>query len=184
MCPSDIGATAPNHAALLAAAVKAACQAKAPRRTVAAVAAAVTSSLVAAAAASATVTGVASRPPSAGVDSGVREDVLVQQLREARAERRRAKRQRRRAKKAAEATLVANEGTANIAEATSVGTAEAGAMDADVESLLRTDKDKPLQHGATGCSPPSKKPKPEHFQAGAPAPLRALGRSLSPAIRD
>ncbi|CAE7863861.1 unnamed protein product [Symbiodinium microadriaticum] len=141
------GAMAPNHAALLAAAVKAACQAKAPRRTVAAIAAAVTSSLVAAAAAPATVTGAASRPPSARVDSGVRDDELVQQLRDARAERRRAKRQRRRAKKVA-ATSGANDQTVAVAEAASVGTAVAEAMDADEEP--RADKDKPLQHGKTG----------------------------------
>ena len=175
---------APNHAALLAAAVKAACQAKAPRRTVAAVAAAVTSSLVAAAAAPATVTGAASRasrPPSARVDSGVRDDELVQQLRDARAERRRAKRQRRRAKKVA-ATSGANNQTVEVAEAASVGTAVAEAMDADEEP--RADKDKPLQHGKTGCTPPSKKPKPESGDRGfaVPAPVLSVpSRGVSPA---
>ena len=85
--------------ALLSAAVKAACQAKAPRRTVAAVAAAVTTVLlqpVTVTATPARVPDVHAGPPESTEALGV--DELEQRLRQARAAKRQSKRQRRRAK--------------------------------------------------------------------------------------
>ena len=87
------------RAALLSAAVKAACQAKAPRRTVAAVAAAVTTVLlqpVTVTATPARVPDVHAGPPESAEALGV--DELEQRLRQARAAKRQSKRQRRRAK--------------------------------------------------------------------------------------
>ena len=88
--------------ALLSAAVKAACQAKAPRRTIAAIAAAVTQVLThpvpAAVATPATVPDV----PLGSLES---QDELELKLREVRLAKRRAKRQRRRAKAKAAASM-------------------------------------------------------------------------------
>ena len=86
-----------SHAALLSAAVKAACQSKAPRRTVAAVAAAVTTALLQPVAAAASNAMVPERPTGALVPTDSQEDLELR-LREARIAKRRAKRQRRRAK--------------------------------------------------------------------------------------
>ena len=99
---------ASHGAALVAACVRAACMAKAPRRTCAAVAAAAAVSAALRPDNSAVVPPSPvpehSACPSAGDAQG--DDELVQQLRQRRAERRRATRQRRQAAKAA-GTLVA-----------------------------------------------------------------------------
>ena len=95
-----------HGSALVAAAVRAACDAKAPRRTIAAVAAAAVSAALrpadAPAAASVMVPGNAACSPSAGGDTGaLDDDALVRRLRQRRAERRQRKRQQRREAKAA-----------------------------------------------------------------------------------
>ena len=99
-------ARASHGAALVAACVRAACVAKAPRRTVAAVAAAAVSAALqlddAAVAPPMPVPEQTARP--SGPDGGQEDTVLVQQLRQRRAERRRAKRSRRKAAKAAAAS--------------------------------------------------------------------------------
>ena len=83
-----------SGAALLSAAVQAACQAKAPRRTVAAVAAAVTSVLLQLLTLAATQATVPERP----LGPLETQEELELKLREVRQTKRRAKRQRRRAK--------------------------------------------------------------------------------------
>ena len=98
---------ASHGAALVAACVRAACMAKAPRHTCAAVAAAAVSAALRpdnAAVAPPSPVPEHSACPSAGDAQG--DDELVQQLRQRRAERRRAKIQRRQAAKAA-GTVVA-----------------------------------------------------------------------------
>ena len=95
-----------HGSALVAAAVRSACDAKAPRRTIAAVAAAAVSAALrpadAPAAASVMVPGNAACSPSAGGDTGaLDDDALVRRLRQRRAERRQRKRQQRREAKAA-----------------------------------------------------------------------------------
>ncbi|CAE7850226.1 unnamed protein product, partial [Symbiodinium sp. KB8] len=102
-CTLSIGARVmASGTALLSAAVKAACQAKAPRRTIAAIAAAVTQVLThpvpAAVATPATVPDV----PLGSLES---QDELELKLREVRLAKRRAKRQRRRAKAKAAASM-------------------------------------------------------------------------------
>ena len=93
---------AADPATLLAAASRAACLAKAPRRTVQGVAAAVAAVVMQASAAPlATDTGEPVKIPDA--IGGISEDELALRLRLARAARRKAKRQRRRAAKAAAA---------------------------------------------------------------------------------
>ena len=93
---------AADPATLLAAAIRAACLAKAPRRTVQGVAAAVAAVVMQASAAPlATDTGEPVKIPDA--IGGISEDELALRLRLARAARRKAKRQRRRAAKAAAA---------------------------------------------------------------------------------
>lgn len=96
-----IGAMVADHAALLASAVRAACLAKAPRRTVQAVAAAVTAVLVRPTPVAPPDTDTGELAKSPDVNPDIREDELVMRLRMARAQRRRAKRQRRRDAKAA-----------------------------------------------------------------------------------
>lgn len=95
---------AANSAALLAAAVRAAVLARAPRRTVQSVAAAVTAVLLrptSPVAPPATDTGMPAEAPSA--DGGAREEQLVLHLRAVRAAKRKAKRQRRKSKATAAA---------------------------------------------------------------------------------
>ena len=93
---------AADPAILLAAAIRAACLAKAPRRTVQGVAAAVAAVVMQASTAPlATDTGEPVKIPDA--IGGISEDELALRLRLARAARRKAKRQRRRAAKAAAA---------------------------------------------------------------------------------
>ena len=93
-----------HGAAWISAAVRAACQAKAPRRTVASVAAAVTATLLQETAKAAQAQGDVELAGTAGATpSGTCED-LAQQLREARALKRREKRQRRREKARTAAT--------------------------------------------------------------------------------
>ena len=113
-----------SSAALLSAAVKAACHAGAPRRTVAAVAAAVTSVLmkpVAAAAPPTTVTGLPTGP--SGVN-GCTMDELEQRLRDARADRRKLKRQRRREKARARNSPADHEMAAEVSMQESLPTAD------------------------------------------------------------
>ena len=96
--------TASHGAALVAACVRAACMAKAPRRTVAAVAAAaISAALRLDDAAVAPPVPVPERSARLSGPDGQEDTALVQQLRQHRAERRRAKRARRKAAKAAAA---------------------------------------------------------------------------------
>ncbi|CAJ1376046.1 unnamed protein product [Effrenium voratum] len=103
MPPSD-------GAALVAAAVRAACAAKAPRRTVAAVAAAVASTVLRPVdVTAAPPTSSPTKPARASGGEEATEAELVERLRQSRADRRRIKRQRRRAAKAAAAAAVNKE---------------------------------------------------------------------------
>ena len=98
-CTSAIGAMAASRAVWLSTAIKAAVQARAPRRTVAAVAASVTTALMQMETGRASAASRDAGPPPATAETGDGNcEDLVRQLREARAMKRREKRQRRRAR--------------------------------------------------------------------------------------
>ena len=104
-----------DGAALLSAAIRAACAAQAPRRTVAAVAAAIAPTVmrpVDAAAAQLPKQSPA-RPARTSYGEEVTETKLVERLRQSRADRPRIKRQHRRAAKSAAATAEQQEGKMN-----------------------------------------------------------------------
>ena len=153
---------APNHAALLAAAVEAACQAKAPRRTVAAPA----SSLVAAAAAPTMVTGAASRPPSglAFVTTTWCSN-CAKHVQSADVPKGNVEGQKRR-----QLLRVPTTRLWKLLRRPRLGQPSLKKKDADGEP--RTDKRTPAPAAWTGCTPPSKKPKPESGEQGfaVPAP--------------
>ena len=136
-----------DPALLLAAAVKAACQVKAPRRTVAAVAAAVTSALVTPAVRTGTVTSEAVGTQEVDGDSCT---LLAQQLRASRAAKRRLRRQRKREARTAAATVCADAtGERDLQAKTDWGIVEA-------EVISRT-APPPNQRDPTGETPPGKR---------------------------
>ena len=119
VCAGKMGKAA-DGAALLAAAIKAAVSARAPRRTVQAIAAAVTAVVLRPDAPASTVTDtrVSAEVPDA---PSVSEEDLALRLRQARAARRRAKRQRRQAAKAAAAMVPPVESQMEIDSCAAVG---------------------------------------------------------------
>ena len=136
-----------DPALLLAAAVKAACQANAPRRTVAAVAAAVTSALVTPAVRSGTVSSEAAGTQEVDGDSCT---LLAQQLRASRAAKRRLRRQRKREARAAAVTVCADATDARDLQAKT----DWGFVEAQVTSRTAPP---PNQRDPTGETPPGKR---------------------------
>ena len=136
-----------DPALLLAAAVKAACQSKAPRRTVAAVAAAVTSALVTPAVHKTTVPSEAAGTQEIDGDSCTQ---LAQQLRASRAATRRLRRQRKREARAAATTACADAIDGRDLQAKPIG----GIVEAEVTSRTAPP---PNLRDPTGETPPGKR---------------------------
>ena len=142
----------------MAAAVRAACLAKAPRRTIQGVAAAVVSALANPSPAAATprmVRAETARDPGATSAAGVEE--MEHRLRAARADKRRAKRQRRRAAKAAAAKGEPKNGLASATVPPEMGTGSQAPEAAGVSTPRAVPAASSLR-GPTG-SPPCKKPR-------------------------
>ena len=144
---------APDPAALVAAAVRAACLAKAPRRTVQGVAAAVVSVLMRPAeAAPSTVRGETARGPAA-------HEAVVEKSEEERREavraKRRLKRQPKKAARAAAAVSSANkEQVADEAHQGSAGDAETAEPAVEGASTPRRTTTPTFERGHTGLTPP------------------------------
>ena len=144
---------ASHGAALVAACVRAACMAKAPRRTCAAVAAAAVSAALRpdnAAVAPPSPVPEHSACPSAGDAQG--DDELVQQLRQRRAERRRAKRQRRQAAKAAGTVVAQAQGKDG-----KVMTADLCGKTVEAADVTPRRAPPPTSRDPTGDTPPCKR---------------------------
>ena len=148
---------ATDAASLVEAAVRAACLARAPRRTVQAVAAAVVSVLAhpSPAANSAPRTARVERPSDPGASSGARRESSEEARREALAAKRRRKRQRKKAAKAAavstEPNVEANQAQQNAAEGAEDAVAESAG---DVTPRRRATA---VERDPTGEAPPSKR---------------------------
>ncbi|CAE7837144.1 unnamed protein product, partial [Symbiodinium sp. CCMP2592] len=152
---SEAGAMAACDAAsLVAAAIRAACDARAPRRTVAAVAAAAVAAVyrpAAVAAATRQPSRAREHAPTTGGDGGEREE----ERREAVRVKRRLKRQKKRAAKAAAATDKAMEETTYTAQAGQAG--DAGSADGAVTTPRRSTAQNVFVKGHTGLTPPCKR---------------------------
>ena len=140
-----------DAAVLVAAAVRAACEAGAPRRTVAAVAAAAVSAAAGTTAAAKSRQSSVPRPAPPGGEGGS-EDELVRKLRERRAARRRAKRQKQKQDKTTTDTVTS---LADVAEGTCDGGSVAVSVGAQAHQQVQ-----PSQP-STGCTPPQKRAKAE-----------------------
>ena len=140
--------------ALLCAAIRAACQARAPRRTIAAVAAAVTTALLQQ---PATVKATPAEVPKAPTGPVQPLEEAEAQLKEARAAKRKLKRQKRRERARAAAATGNKEGTLDAPQAEAVGDAEQAVSGAGGESTPRRMTAPTIERGHTGLTPAGKR---------------------------